>query len=173
MRATQIGCTSAAGELSLKLLEKVSGQKFSPVLGDGGLLIARLFNELPEKKYSVGIVPHFADENLPEIALLQKNIPGRVVISPLGNPLHCAKKIAECETVISSSLHGLIAADSFCIPNLQMVLSNNIVGGLFKYNDYYSVFKTHARPLTGKDIINNGITAQGIRASYTISAGLV
>ena len=95
------------------------------------------------------------------------------MISPLGNPLHCAKKIAECETVISSSLHGLIAADSFGIPNLQMVLSNNIVGGLFKYNDYYSVFKTHARPLTGKDIINNGITAQDIRAGYTISAGLV
>lgn len=161
------------GELSLKLLEKISGQKFFPVLGDGGLLIAQLIKELPEKKYSVGIIPHFADENLPEITLLQKKIPGSVVISPLGDPLECARKIAECETVISSSLHGLIAADSFGIPNRQIVISNNIVGGLFKYNDYYSAFKTQSRPLVCNDVINNGINADVIRRDYTISTGCV
>ena len=161
------------GDLSLKLLKKISGQNFSPVLGDGGLLIARLIKNLPEKKYQVGIVPHFADENLPGIALLQKKIPGSVVISPLGNPLECARKIAECETVIASSLHGLIASDSFGIPNRQLVISNNIVGGLFKYNDYYSAFKTQAKPLLFNDVINNGINADKIRSDYTISADCV
>ncbi|MBO5408580.1 MAG: polysaccharide pyruvyl transferase family protein [Clostridia bacterium] len=161
------------GELSLKLLEKISGQKFSPVLGDGGLLIAQLIKELPEKKYPVGIFPHFADENRPEIALLQKKIPGSVVISPLGDPLECARKIAECETVISSSLHGLIASDSFGIPNRQIVISSNIKGGLFKYNDYYSAYKTQARPLVCNDVINNGINADIIRADYRISVDRV
>ena len=37
-------------------------------------------------------------------------------------------------------MHGLIAADSFCIPNIRIILSDNIIGKDFKYNDYYSVF---------------------------------
>ena len=157
------------GELSLKLLEKITGKKFDAVLGDGGLLISRLLKQLPEKKYQIGIIPHFVDEQLPEIAMLQENIPGSVVISPLGDPVKCAEKIAECETVISSSLHGLIAADSFGIPNRQLVLSSNIVGGRFKYDDYHSVFGGAAAPLSFQDIINNGIDPDRIRAEYKIS----
>jgi hypothetical protein len=100
---------------------------------------------------------------------LQEKIPGSVVISPLGDPVKCAEKIAECETVISSSLHGLIAADSFGIPNRQLVFSSNIVGGQFKYDDYHSVFGGAAAPLSFQDIINNGINPDRIRAEYKIS----
>lgn len=158
------------GKLSLELLEKVTNQKFNTVLGDGGLLIPRLFQELPAKKYQVGIVPHFVDENLPEVIEIQKKTPGSVVISPLGDPMVCAAKIAECETIISSSLHGLIAADAFGIPSCQLVISNNIVGGQFKYDDYYSAFGLKSSPLTCADVINNGMTADKIRAGYKISS---
>jgi pyruvyltransferase len=44
----------------------------------------------------------------------------------------------ECKIVLSSSLHGLVLADSFQIPNKRIVLSNNIIGGDFKFKDYYS-----------------------------------
>jgi len=168
--ARNLNVCALRGVLSLRLLEKVSGKKFNPVLGDGGLLISNLFREYPAKKYEVGIIPHYVDENLPEIAFLQKKIPGSVVISPLGDPLECAKKIAECNTIISSSLHGLIAADSFGIPNCQMVISSNIAGGQFKYDDYYSVFNGKIQPLTCKDILINGINADEIRSRYKISA---
>ena len=165
----QLNVCALRGSLSLHLLEKVTGKKFAPVLGDGGLLISRLFESLPEKKYQVGIIPHFIDEKLPEVAEMQKKIPGSVVISPIGNPVDCARKIAECETVISSSLHGLIAADSFGIPNRRIVISNNIVGGEFKYNDYYSAFYAHPTPLLCQDIIKHGINADLIRADYKIN----
>ena len=106
---------------------------------------------------------------MPEVKLISSKISGSTVISPLGDPVQCARKIAECETIISSSLHGLIAADSFGIPNRQIILSDKIVGGLFKYNDYYSVFNKTAKPLTFSDLLNYSVTAETIRESYDIS----
>lgn len=44
-----------------------------------------------------------------------------------------------CKYIISSSLHGLICADSICIPNRWIKLSE-LLGSDFKFHDYYSVF---------------------------------
>ena len=49
-------------------------------------------------------------------------------------------QLTECEFILSSSLHGLIMADSFGIPNQWMVLSDKVEGKNFKFYDYYSVF---------------------------------
>ncbi len=35
-------------------------------------------------------------------------------------------------------LHGLILADAYNIPSLRFTLSDKIIGGDFKYQDYYS-----------------------------------
>ena len=45
-------------------------------------------------------------------------------------PFKCIKQIADCE-IISSALHGLIAADSLNIPNKWIKLSNKLVGNNF------------------------------------------
>lgn len=47
-------------------------------------------------------------------------------------------QINECEFIISSSLHGLIISDAYNIPNVWAVFSDKIVGGEFKYKDYYA-----------------------------------
>ncbi|MBR7143929.1 MAG: polysaccharide pyruvyl transferase family protein [Lentisphaeria bacterium] len=156
------------GNLTKQLLEKITGQNYDIPLGDGGLLIPRLLPDMPVKKYAVGIIPHFIEENMPELQAIQSKIPESTIISPLGNPLLTAEKIAECETVLSSSLHGLIAADAFNIPNRQMVLSNRIKGGYFKYKDYYSVYGKEIAPLTANELLNDCITADTIRNAYDI-----
>ena len=164
----KLNVCAVRGNLSRKLLEKMMGKTLDVPVGDGRLLISRLLPKMPEKKYAVGIIPHFVDEKLPEIELLHKKIANSVIISPLGDPVECARSIAECETVISSSLHGLIAADSFGIPNRQMVLSRNIVGGLFKYNDYYSAFGEKAEPLLIDELFDREISADTIGSAYKI-----
>ena len=45
-----------------------------------------------------------------------------------------------CICILSSSLHWLIFADSLGIPNRRIVLSDEIIGGDLKFDDYYSVY---------------------------------
>ena len=57
-------------------------------------------------------------------------------------------QLKECELILSSSLHGLIAADAYGIPNYRVNLSTLIHGGDFKYKDHYlSVKREHYEPL--------------------------
>ena len=45
---------------------------------------------------------------------------------------------------MSSSLHGLIAADAYGIPNARINLTGRLVGGDFKFEDYaLSVNRNH------------------------------
>ena len=70
------------------------------------------------------------------------------------NPLDVIDQITSCRKILSSSLHGLIVADAYRIPNARLILSNLICGGDFKFDDYYkSVAKKHVVV----DLAGNGI----------------
>lgn len=49
---------------------------------------------------------------------------------------HIMDEIVKCEFVLSSSLHGIIFADSFGIPNAHMNVSTRVMGGSYKFDDY-------------------------------------
>jgi len=49
-------------------------------------------------------------------------------------------QIRACKHIISSSLHGLIVADAFQIPNSRMIVTDGIIGKNHKFEDYYSCF---------------------------------
>ena len=55
-------------------------------------------------------------------------------------------ELCACEYVISSSLHGLILAETYHIPTLWATFSDNINGGTFKYMDYYKSINTITPP---------------------------
>lgn len=109
-------------------------------IGDPGLLSKYLIDTAGiEKKYDLGIIPHYVDK---ENELLTNIRVKNSIIIDIEQP-HSKiflKQVAECKNIISSSLHGLIAADALGIPNVRMTLSDKITGGDYKYNDYYSAF---------------------------------
>jgi hypothetical protein len=110
-------------------------------LGDGGLLIDLLYRPTP-KKYKLGLIPHYVDARdavLPMVAATSREI---TVIDICGNTLDVIQRVGECEFILSSSLHGLITADSLGIPADWMELSSaaGIIGGGFKFADYFTVF---------------------------------
>ena len=84
---------------------------------------------------------------------MHNNNKNSIIIDPVNsNPLKIAELIASCEFIISSSLHGLIAADALNVPNVWMKISNGIIGGNWKFNDYFFSIK---RNITEPLIINN------------------
>ncbi len=113
-------------------------------LGDPGVLANFLLHDVPKKKYSLGIVPHYRDVEAPEVDFLAKEA-GVKVISVRNYPECVVREIAECDCILASSLHGLVVADSLGIPNVHIKLSNKVLGGSYKFKDYYSAFNDTSR----------------------------
>jgi pyruvyltransferase len=111
-------------------------------VGDPGLLVGKLLPDfaLIEKSARIGIIPHYKEWNGVAVRALASQLPGAVVVDTFLPTMEFLKAVATCEVVLSSSLHGLIVADAFGIPNAWIRLSDLIRGGDFKYQDYYSAF---------------------------------
>lgn len=119
-------------------------KNFSNIIyGDPGLLMSNVYSQPLEKKYELGIIPHFVDWNSKCVNNWRASFHGNpnvIFISPLGSPKKIIKKIKKCKHIVSSSLHGLIIADSFHIPNMRFVNRATMPTDSYnyKYDDYYS-----------------------------------
>lgn len=111
----------------------------SPVLGDPGLLARHLISSR-ETRVRFGIVPHYIDQRKESTRKLVRYLGGDVkVIDVRREPLSVVNAISQCECIFSSSLHGLVVADSLGIPNARVVLSSDVRGGDFKFRDHDEV----------------------------------
>lgn len=156
------------GKKSLSIVESLHGKlNYNPVTGDPGLLVEKLIQKPKKKKYEIGFIPHYIDQNTLSTKLILKDRKIKY-INICDEPLTVLNQIAECETIISSALHGLIAADSLGIPNKWIKLSDKLMGNDFKFNDYYSVFNLSLSPLNLSCIDNFIIDKNKILDSYNI-----
>ena len=97
------------------------------IYGDPALLVSDFFNyKLTGKKNEYIIIPNLND------LIFYKGIDN--VISPLDDWDIIIQEIAQSKLVVSSSLHGIIVAESFGVP-ARHVLS--YFEPVFKYIDYY------------------------------------
>lgn len=128
------------GYVSKQRLEKLLNHSLNNIaLGDPGLLSHKLIDTSKiTKKYKVGIIAHYIDAN--EDFLNNIHLTDYTVLDITQNPITLLHQIAECEVILSSAMHGLIAADSLNIPNCWIKISDNLEGVDYKFNDYYSVF---------------------------------
>lgn len=112
-------------------------------VGDPGLLSSRVYPRSEPVPGRIGLVYHWLHKNDPVVRSLarERKI---ALIDPSRHPRAVVADITACEFVMSTSLHGLIVADSFGIPNAWIELTGDIGGGAYKFEDYYSVFDGHA-----------------------------
>lgn len=128
------------GQYSKQKCEKILGKKLDVPLGDGGLLVSYLLDRKVPKKYALGIIPHVCDLKNPIFDKILETIDRSVIIDLTKEPLKVLKQIAACDCVISTAMHGLIAADSLGIPNKWFQVSDLVEGKGFKFKDYYSAY---------------------------------
>ena len=115
------------------------------VLGDPGLLASELVS--PDiGKYKLGVIPHWSDKELFDKELnksIRYKYASPTLIDVAKPPLEVIKDIGSCDKIVSSSLHGLIVADSFGIPRraepFPGMKDNPYEGKTFKFEDYSSV----------------------------------
>lgn len=108
-------------------------------LGDPGILVSRR-RKHPGTTWTLGVVPHGRHTDHPMVAQLACRYPRDVVvINTAGRPGRVIDKISRCSTILSTSLHGLIVADSYSIPALWTQLKPDLYGADFKFLDYESV----------------------------------
>ncbi|MBA10800.1 MAG: hypothetical protein CMC73_06315 [Flavobacteriaceae bacterium] len=120
-----------------KLLQ--AGGTTSDVVGDPALLLP-MFCDESKKKYDVGIIPHIS-----QYKWAKEKYPNYHVINlKTKNALSKAKEITECRTIISSSLHGIIAAHAYNIPAAYVEFENGIKGDGTKFQDHYESIGIHA-----------------------------
>lgn len=119
--------------------QRIEGGGSAPVLGDPGLLSGLLIDPPTMKKYRFGFVPHYVDQQLPAALEFLHSNPEVRFINVFDEPKSVLQQIASCEYVVSSSLHGLVVADAFGVPNVRVRLSQGVIDEI-KFDDYYSAF---------------------------------
>lgn len=134
------------GELTRRDVEHMTGKRLDIPTGDAGILASELLEKRPAVRYEVGIVPHLCDRRDPAVERLAASYDNAVVIDVREDPLETVREIASCRRILASSLHGLIVADSFGIPNLHTVFSDRPLGDGYKYDDYYSAYGVSHNP---------------------------
>lgn len=144
-----------------KTREQIRVKDCQAALGDPGLLSDRWWSgrPVPDKKYRVGWIPHFVDQQNPDIQSLA-GLPNTTIIDVFDSVENVMRQIQQCDFIASSSMHGLILADAFGIPNRRMVISKGIISDL-KFVDYYSALGlSEPQPTTPLEWLN----AQGRHA---------
>ncbi len=167
----EVNIYSLRGELSKSKCERILQMALTDIpLGDPGLLTRRMFPSVnTPKRYDVGIVCHMHDKgssSLKNIRLANSSI---TYIDIQESTATFVNKLSECNFILSSAMHGLIAADSLGIPNKHIILSDNVEGNGFKFRDYYSVFPNYQ--YSPVDVRSSIITDKSIRQyrhQYTI-----
>lgn len=115
------------------------------------------------KKYELGILPHSKDVDFVKSLNWPKSIK---IIHPRRKPLEVAQDIISCKNIASSSLHGLIFADSFSIPNIHILFGNKLKGGSHKFNDYYLGMETVAEHIVYANNMDINLILERCRIRY-------
>lgn len=118
--------------------------------GDPGLLISDVWPQERTSNGKIGIVPHHSRMDDPVLAALLDSDPKYQLIDPRDPAQDVCAAIAACDHVFASSLHGLIVADAYGVPNTWLAPMGQ---SRLKYLDYAAaVGRAMPSPIMIEDI---------------------
>lgn len=115
---------------------KELGYKVPDAIGDPALLTPLIYKPKCDKKYSLGVIPHYLHY---EETIKKLNSDKILIINLLDDIEKVIDDVCSCEQIISSSLHGIIIGHAYAVPSLWVWLSKGNIGGdNIKFADYFS-----------------------------------
>lgn len=117
------------------------------VYGDPAILTKQFYTPTTNKAYKLGVIPHYKNQK-EAVNFFADKKDTTIIDVRTRNIESVIDQIVACEAVISSSLHGVILANTFSVPAAQIVFSELPGGDGIKYIDYFSAFNiTPPKPL--------------------------
>lgn len=175
-KTQQLNILAVRGPQTRKVL-LANGIECPEVYGDPALLLPYYYSpQHIKKKYKVGIIPHYVDADKEELSHLAGAESAHVIhMSGYRSWRSVIDQILSCEFIVSSSLHGLIIAEAYHIPNLWVEIKEPIVGDIsrrFKYHDFFqSIGLDRERPYCiTKDTTLSALYEQ--KRNYQAASGL-
>lgn len=119
----------------------IDGVRVPRVYGDPALLLPLVYDPDVEPVRTVGYMPHYKD-----VALTRKKYPNGYVIDVCSGWRKIIRQMKACEHIVTTSLHGIIAADAYGIPcTWEASYSGRLVSGNLKFQDHFLGTGRHAR----------------------------
>jgi pyruvyltransferase len=136
---TQLNVSAVRGPLTKSVLEG-KGIRCPSVFGDPALLLPRFYTPAHRKDLSekIALIPHFTQYESYKTVEYPFHL-----INPGADWRSVINELCSCKAVVSSSLHGLICADAYRIPNVWLT-EIAIAEADFKFRDY---FASQGRPI--------------------------
>lgn len=125
------------GLLSFNKLKYKNIDLSNCIFGDPGICIRKYYNPKLRKNFKLGVIPHYVDKGDQWVETV-RNIDGVKILDIQSDIEPFIDEVLQCEYILSTSLHGLIASISYGIPCRHIILSDGVRGGVFKFEDFYS-----------------------------------
>lgn len=103
-------------------------------IGDPGLLMPLIFRPHVSHTCDIGLIPHIREYD--SVRRIADKYGYKAINMETDDVEGAISEILQCRCILSSSLHGLIFAQSYGIPALFFIHEHK-GEGLFKYNDYF------------------------------------
>lgn len=121
------------------LTNSLFGHRLNIPFGDPGLLVSRIWEARGPKTAKWGLIPHHSQLERPWVKKLLEDSDNCRLIDVTSPDIEgTMEKISSCELIASTSLHGLIFADSYKIPSVWLWDGAFHSGGAWKFFDYFS-----------------------------------
>lgn len=107
----------------------------SKIVSDPGLLISSVYPTSKKPTKKIGYIIHSVDR---EVFFKKYPHLKQDLINNYQSPEKFIDELMDYEKIVSSSLHGIIFSHSFNKEVIPIKITDKIIGGNYKYNDYYS-----------------------------------
>ncbi len=125
--------------------------------GDPALLLPLYYTPNIESDDSIGVILHYTHKKY--YKYFAENPRYKAIDIDTSDIEGFVRSIKSCKGIISSSLHGLIAADAYKVPNTWLEFDEQLKGGRFKFHDYFDGIGAKDR----KPILFNTTTPPSLR----------
>jgi hypothetical protein len=116
------------------------------ICGDPGMLLPRIYRPEVERRYRLGIIPHFTEAKQISAAA-PKHDDVLVLDTNTDDVEGFLTRLLSCRATVSSSLHGVIFSHAYRIPTRHVIMSDGVFGDGTKFRDHYAAVGLALRSL--------------------------